>query len=87
MTSIAAYIGFAVLIVAGALATLRLIRPGTLADRLLGLDSLVLVAVAALGTHVVWSGSGTFLDVLIVAALLNFIGTVFIAGLIQERPR
>jgi multicomponent Na+:H+ antiporter subunit F len=87
MSSIAASIAFVALAVAGILATVRLMRRGTLPDRLLGLDSVVLVAVAALGTHIAWSGSGIFLDVLVVAALLNFIGTVFIAGLIQERPR
>ncbi|MGB0114558.1 MAG: monovalent cation/H+ antiporter complex subunit F [Ilumatobacteraceae bacterium] len=87
MSSVAAYIAFAALALAGALSTIRLMRPGTLPDRLLGLDSLVLVAVAALGTHIAWSGSGILLDVLVVAALLNFIGTVFIAGLIQERPK
>lgn len=87
MTTAAAYIAVAALVIAGVLSTVRLIRPGSLPDRLLGLDSLVLVAVAALGAHVAWSGSGIYLDVLVVAALLNFIGTVFIAGLIQERPR
>lgn len=87
MSSTAVYIAFAALALAGALATIRLMRPGTLPDRLLGLDSLVLVAVGALGTQIAWSGSGIFLDVLVVAALLNFIGTVFIAGLIEERPK
>lgn len=85
--TIVAIIGFVVLGIAGVLAVVRLVRPGTLADRLLGLDLLVLISVAALGTHVVWTGSGAFLDVLVVAALLGFVGTVFIAGLIADRPR
>lgn len=86
MTIVAA-IAFTMLAIAAVLAVVRLVRPGTLPDRLLGLDLLVLITVASLGTHVVWTGSGAFLDVLVVAALLGFVGTVFIAGLIQDRPR
>lgn len=86
MTAVA-IVAYAALMIAAALAVARLVRPGTLPDRLLGLDLLILIAVAALGTHVVWTGSGDFLDVLVVASLLGFVGTVFIAGLIQDRPR
>lgn len=85
--TVVAMIAFSLLAVAAVLAVARLMRPGTLPDRMLGLDLLVLISVAALGTHVVWTGSGEFLDVLVVAALLGFVGTVFIAGLIQDRPR
>lgn len=85
--TVVAIIGYTALSLAAILAVIRLVRPGTLPDRLLGLDLLVLIAVAALGTHVVWTGSGAFLDVLVVAALLGFVGTVFMAGLIQDRPR
>ncbi len=86
MTIVPVVIAFAALSVSAVLATARLVRAGSLPDRLLGLDNLVLVVVASLATHAAWTGSGTFLDILVIAALLGFVGTVFIAGIIRERP-
>ncbi|WP_420452097.1 monovalent cation/H+ antiporter complex subunit F [Ilumatobacter sp.] len=85
MIDIASSATFAALIAAAVLAVARLARRGSLPDRLLGLDSLLLIAVAALATHAAWTGSGIFLDVLVVASLLGFVGAVFIAALIEER--
>lgn len=79
-------IAFTALAVAALLSTARLIRTGSLPDRVLGLDALLLTVVASLATHAAWTGSGTFLDILVITALLSFVGTVFVAGIIKERP-
>lgn len=84
MTAVVA-IAFGLLVLAGLLDLARLLRPGTLADRAVALDALLLVAVAGVAVYAAWTRSGIFLDVLVVTSLLAFVGTVMVARFIDER--
>lgn len=83
--SAVASIALAVLAVTGLVCLLRLLRPGSLADRIVALDALLIVVVAGIATDAARTGDGTFLDVLVVAALLGFVGTVTVARFIERR--
>lgn len=78
-------IAFGLLVLAGLLDLARLLRPGTLGDRAVALDALLLVAVAGVAVFAAWTRSGVFLDVLVVTSLLAFVGTVMVARFIDER--
>lgn len=73
------------LAVAALLCVVRLIRPGSLADRTIALDTLLVVIVCGIGTYAARSSSGMFLDALVVAALLGFTSTSLVARFIERR--
>lgn len=75
----------AVLVVAGLLCLLRLARPGSLADRIVALDTLLVVTVTGIAVAAVRSGSGAFLDALLVTSLLGFVGTTTVARFMERR--
>ncbi len=83
--NIVADIALSLLAAAGALCLVRLLRPGSLADRIVALDALLVVVVSGIAVHSARTGDGTYLDVLVVAALLGFVGTVTVARLIERR--
>jgi multicomponent Na+:H+ antiporter subunit F len=78
-------VAFGVLSVAAALFLLRLIRGKSLADRIISLDALLGVVVSGIAVLAARTGSGIFLDALVVAALLGFVGTVTVARFIERR--
>lgn len=73
------------LAVAALLCVVRLIRAGTLADRTIALDTLLVVVVCGVATYAARTSSGIFLDVLVVAALLGFTSTALVARFIERR--
>ncbi|MDT0378283.1 monovalent cation/H+ antiporter complex subunit F [Streptomyces sp. DSM 42041] len=71
--------------VAGLLTTVRLLRgPGAL-DRIVALDMLVTLIVAGAATGIAARRETTSLPVLVVLALLAFVGTVTAAYLVERR--
>jgi len=58
------------------LALARLARGPSLADRVVALDLLSTITVAAAGVYAIGYGQTVFLDVAIVLALIAFVGTV-----------
>lgn len=74
-----------ILAAAGGLCLLRLMRRGSLSDKIVALDTLLVVIVSGIGVHAARTGSGQFLDVLVVAALLGFTGTALVARFIERR--
>ncbi len=76
-------VAFAGLVLSALLCLARLARGPSLADRVVALDALVLVVVSGVGVHAVRTGDGTYLDVLVVVALLGFVGTVTVARFIE----
>jgi multicomponent Na+:H+ antiporter subunit F len=76
---------FAVLAAAALLCVLRLVRGSSLADRVIALDSLLIVIVSGVAVQAARTRTGTFLDLLVVAALIAFIGTVTVARFIERR--
>ena len=78
-------LAFAGLAVAGFLCVLRLLRGPSLADRIVALDALLIVIVSGIAVDAARTGVGTYLEVLVVAALLGFVGTVNVARFIESR--
>lgn len=76
---------FVGLTIAGALCLVRLVRGSSLADRIVALEALLLVAVSGIAVFAVRTGSTVFLDVLIVTALIGFLSQVTVARFIERR--
>lgn len=73
------------LALAGALSVLRLLRGRSLADRIVALDMTLVVVVCGIAVYSARTGSGVFLDALVVVALLGFTGTALVARFIERR--
>jgi multisubunit Na+/H+ antiporter MnhF subunit len=83
--TLATSVTLGLLAVAALLCVARLVRPGTLADRTIALDTLLVVVVCGIATYAARTASGVFLDVLVVAALLGFTSTSLVARFIERR--
>jgi multicomponent Na+:H+ antiporter subunit F len=82
---IAATIAFALLGAAGLLTVARLVRGPTFADRVVALDTLLLVVVSGVAVDAARTGRSEFLPVLVLAAIIAFVGTAFAARFIEAR--
>jgi multicomponent Na+:H+ antiporter subunit F len=72
--------------VAAALTLARLLRPGgSIADRIVALDTLLVIAVSAIAIWGLISGTEVFTPVLLVTSLLAFVGTITVARYIERR--
>ena len=74
-----------VLCVAAALFAVRLVVGPTLADRVVALNGLLIVGMVLLAVLAVDSGRGTFLPVLVLLAVVGFLGTAMIARFLEGR--
>jgi multicomponent Na+:H+ antiporter subunit F len=81
----AAVIAFALLCVAGLLTVTRLVIGRTFADRVVALDTLLLVVVSGVAVDAARTGRSDFLPVLVLAAIIAFVGTAFAARFIEAR--
>jgi multicomponent Na+:H+ antiporter subunit F len=78
----------AVLLVIGAAASLvRIVLGPSVADRMVALDTLLFIGIGGLGVYVVRTGDTTYVPVLVVAALIAFIGTVVVARYIEAETK
>ena len=73
------------LIIAGVLALIRLGRGPTLADRVLALDLLTLIAAGLAGVLSLRSGIGAELDIALALCLVGFVATIAFARFIGRR--
>jgi multisubunit Na+/H+ antiporter MnhF subunit len=78
--AIAAMLLAAAMVCAG----IRIIRGPTGPDRVVALDMLGILGVAAAGMAVVASGSAAFMDIAIGVALVGFLAAVAFAGFIER---
>lgn len=85
MIEVAATIAFGFLGLAALLCVVRMVRGEGLADRIVALDSLLLMVVSGLAVQSAITGEDTYLDVMVVAALLAFTGTSMVANFIERR--
>jgi multicomponent Na+:H+ antiporter subunit F len=85
MIEIAATVAFGILGVAALLCLVRMIRGPRLADRIVALDTLLLMVVSGIAVRAAVTGDDTYLDVMVVAALLAFTGTSMVANFIEKR--
>lgn len=82
---IAAWIATGILVLAGIITSARLLRRGTLGERFVALSVLVLILVSFIAVTAARSASGAFLDVVVVACLLDFVSAATIARFIERR--
>ncbi len=68
-------------------ALVRIVRGPTLADRILGLDTITVLAVGIIGVFAVRTGIHLYLDIAIAMALVGFISTVAFARYLLSRGR
>lgn len=78
---------FVVLVVAAALFMFRLLKGPTLADRVNALNGLLVVGTIAIAAQAMDTARGAFLPVLVVVALVGFVGTAMVARFIEGRGR
>jgi len=78
-------IALGAVVLASFLALARLFRRGSLADRVVALDTLLTVVVVGIAVYSARIGSGVYLDVLFITSLVAFVGTVTIARYIERR--
>jgi multicomponent Na+:H+ antiporter subunit F len=74
-----------VLAFSAALCVGRIVRGDSVADRVLALDTLLVVIVVGVGVNAARTGNGVYLDVLLVVALVAFIGTTAVGRFIERR--
>lgn len=76
---------YAALAVSAILCVARVALGPSLADRVLALDCLLITGVVGIGVDAARTRSGTYLDVLLVVALVAFIGTTAVARFIERQ--
>jgi multicomponent Na+:H+ antiporter subunit F len=81
----ASTVAMALLMLAMLLTVVRIIIGPTLADRVLALDSLTVIAMSVVGTSVIQTGFTLYLDIVIALALVGFLATVALARYILAR--
>ncbi len=76
---------FVLIGLAAVLASVRLVIGPTIADRVVAADLLLTFVVMSAGVAAVRTGSGTYLRVMLVVAVVGFLGTTMAAKFIEER--
>lgn len=87
MITTAAYITLGMVALAGVLFLFQLIRSRTVANRMVALDAILLAVVAGIAVDAARTGRDTYLNVMVVTALLAFTGTALVARFIARRGR
>jgi len=82
VVAIVCYVGLAV---AAAACLYRLVAGPSVPDRVVALDTLLYVVVIGIAVAAATSGDGSFLGVLVAAALLAFVGTTTVARFVEGR--
>ena len=73
-------LGIAILLI-----LIRIIRGPTLADRILGLDTLTLLGVGVVGVFSVRTGVLAYVDVAVALAFVSFVSTAALSRYLQTR--
>ncbi len=68
-------------------AIVRIIRGPTLADRILGLDTITILAVGMIGLFAVTTGLSLYADIAIAVALVGFLSTAAFSRYLLSRGR
>ena len=88
MVHLATQIALALVLGAFVLATIRVIAGPSLADRVLGLDLLVTLAIAFIAIIALMTGQAVYIDIGLALALVGFLATIAFARFIASRaPR
>jgi multicomponent Na+:H+ antiporter subunit F len=76
---------FSILGIAFILGFIRLVIGPSLPDRVVALDLIATLSVAAIGTYAIATDQQVYVDVAIVLALIAFLGTIAFAQYIERR--
>lgn len=76
---------FVLLAVAGSLFMVRVLVGPSVVDRVIAVDSLLIVVVSGLAVNAAVTGRSTFVDAAVVVGLLGFVGTGVAARFIERR--
>ncbi len=74
-----------VLALCGLVCIVHLARSRTLGDRVVALDLLLIIIVVSVALDTARTGKGTYIDLLVLVALVAFIGTVASSRFIEQR--
>lgn len=85
MTDALEYLTLAMLALSGVLALVRVARDGSLPDKVLGADTLILVLAGGVAAGSGITHDDSFLDVLVVVTMLGFVGTITVARYVERR--
>lgn len=85
MTEVFEYAALTMLGIAGVLALMRVGRGGSLPDKVLGADTLMLVVAAGIAAGAGVARETAFLDALVVITMLGFVGTITVARYVERR--
>jgi multicomponent Na+:H+ antiporter subunit F len=78
-------ISFVFLSVGALLALVRLVRGPSLADRVVAADLLLVLLSLAIAVDAARTRDGTYLSVMLIVAVLGFLGTTTVARFIERR--
>lgn len=78
-------LSLALVAVAGVLAVARVLRPGSLPNKVLGADNFTVVVAAGTALGAAVTRDPTFLDVLVVVTLLGFLTNLTVARYIEKQ--
>jgi multisubunit Na+/H+ antiporter MnhF subunit len=78
---------FVVLVIAAAVFGFRLIAGPSLADRVVALNGMLIVGMVGVAADAVRTERGAYIPVLVVLALVGFVGTAMIARFVEGRGR
>lgn len=76
----------ALLLGAAAVTCVRLLRGPSVLDRVAAVDMLLAIVVCALGAAAAWTRDSTLVPLLVVVALLGFVGSATVARILGRRP-
>ena len=85
MIALVTNICFALLGLALLATVVRIIRGPTLADRILGLDTISILAVGVIGVFAVRTGLFLYADIAVAVALVGFLATIAFARYLLSR--
>lgn len=85
MIALVTNISFALLGFALLATVIRIIRGPTLADRILGLDTITILAVGVIGVFAVRTGLYLYADIAVAVALVGFLATIAFARYLLSR--
>lgn len=77
-------VAFVVFALAGAITFVRLWRGPSLTDRMVALDTLLFIGAGGIGTYVVRTGETAFVPVIVVIAIVAFVGTLVVARTVES---
>jgi multicomponent Na+:H+ antiporter subunit F len=75
---------FVIFGLAGVIALFRLWLGPSVTDRMVALDTLLFIGAGGLGTYVVRTGETAFVPVIVVIAIVAFIGTLVVARVVES---